>query len=180
METIWRNLLWNQFGAAIELLENSIRACPDELWRARLWDTPVRSEWGDAWYPEWAEFWYLAYHALFWLDYYLSEDAASFVSPAPFTMIEPNMDAVLPERVYARAELLTYLQYGREKCRARIASADLLAPQRCRPNSPDMTVAELLLYTMRHVEEHAAQLNMLLGQKTGFAPEWVGRSESDL
>jgi uncharacterized damage-inducible protein DinB len=38
-----------------------------------------------------------------------------------------------------------------------------------------LTVAELLLYTMRHVQEHAAQLNMLLGQKTGSTPGWVGQ-----
>jgi uncharacterized damage-inducible protein DinB len=180
MESIWRNLIWRQFGAAIDMLENSIRACPDDLWRARLWDDPEHSEWGDAWHPEWAEFWYIAYHTLFWLDYYLSEDPETFSTPTPISQREPEMDSVLPERVYSRGELLAYLQYGREKCRTRIASADLLASQRCRPNTPDMTVAELLLYTMRHVEEHNAQLSMLLGQKTGSALEWVGRTKSKL
>ena len=175
MEATWRNLLWRQFGAAIEILENSIRACPDELWRARLWDEPKRSEWADFWRDEWAEFWYIAFHTLFWLDYYLSDDPETFATPAPISQREPEMDSVLPQRVYSREELLAYLQYGREKCRARIASVDLLMPQRCRPNSPDMTVAELMLYTMRHVEGHAAQLNMLLGQKTGSASDWVGR-----
>lgn len=180
METIWRNLLWNQFGAAIDTLENAIRACPDDLWRAPLWNEPDHSEWADFWHPDWAQFWYIAFHTLFGLDYNLSDDPETFATPAPIKQTEPEMDAGLHERVYSRDELLTYLEYGRDRCRARIASADLLAPQRCRPNSPDMTVAELLLYTMRHVEEHAAQLNMLLGQKTGSAPEWVGRSESDL
>ncbi len=180
MEPTWQNSIWRQFGAAIDMLENSRRACPDELWRARLWDEPDQSEWGDFWYPEWSEFWYVAYHGLFWLDYYLSEDPETFSTPAPFTPSEPEMDAALPERVYSRDELLTYLQYGRDNCRARIATADLLAPQRCRPNNPDMTVAELLLYNMRHVEEHAAQLSMLIGQKTGSAPDWVGRAKSTL
>jgi hypothetical protein len=32
---------------------------------------------------------------------------------------------------------------------------------------------ELLLYTMRHVQGHASQLNLVLGQKTGSAPVWV-------
>jgi len=37
-----------------------------------------------------------------------------------------------------------------------------------------------LLYTMRHVQEHAAELNMLLGQKTGSAPGWVGQVTAEL
>jgi hypothetical protein len=43
-----------------------------------------------------------------------------------------------------------------------------------------MSVAELLLYNMRHVQEHASQLNMLLGQRIGSAPGWVGQAESKL
>lgn len=168
----WRDLLWRQFGAAIEMLENSIRACPDELWRAHLWQEKDQ--------PEFAAFWYLAFHALFWLDYYLADAPEKFSPPAPFTMTEADMDGALPDRVYTREELLTYLEYGRERCRARIASAELLAPQRCRPNNPDMTVAELFIYNLRHVHEHAAQLNLFLGQQTGSAPGWVGRTKSEL
>ncbi len=172
MESTWRNLLWRQFGAAIDMLENSIRACPDDLWHARLWQEQDQ--------PEFATFWYLCFHALFWLDYYLSDDPETFSPPAPFTMSEADMDEGLPERVYARDEVLTYLAYGRDRCRARIASADLLAPQRCRPNNPDMTVAELFIYNLRHVHEHAAQLSLFLGQRTGSAPGWIGRTKSAL
>jgi hypothetical protein len=31
---------------------------------------------------------------------------------------------------------------------------------------------------MRHVQEHAAQLNLFLGQKAGSAPGWVGKAKS--
>ncbi len=171
MQPNFQSAIWQQFGAAIDTLADAIRACPDELWRARLWDVPDK--------PEFGEFWYIAYHTLFWLDYYLSEDPENFSTPAPFTQSEFNMDDGLPERVYARDELLTYLQYGRDKCRARIESGtDLFAPQRCRPNYLDMTIAELHLYNMRHVQEHAAALNMLLGQRNIAAPDWVSRARS--
>ncbi len=30
----------------------------------------------------------------------------------------------------------------------------------------------LLLDTMRHVQEHTAQLNLILGQQTGWNPKW--------
>jgi hypothetical protein len=83
---------------------------------------------------------------------------------------------VLPERIYTKQELHTYLEYASAKCRAKIESlADENEPQRVRNNWRVKTVAELLLYNMRHVQEHAAHLNMLLGQKTDSAPGWVAQ-----
>jgi uncharacterized damage-inducible protein DinB len=38
-----------------------------------------------------------------------------------------------------------------------------------------MSNGELLLYNMRHVQHHAAQLNLLLRQKTDSAPNWVSK-----
>ncbi len=34
------------------------------------------------------------------------------------------------------------------------------------------------MYNMRHVQEHAAQLNLILGQKIASAPGWVTRAKS--
>ncbi len=102
----WNEIIWHQFGAAIDMLDNAIEARPDELWQARLFPDQI---------PEFAEFWYVAYHCLFWLDFYLSKTAEGFAPPAPFTLSE--FDAgLLPERVYTKAELRDYLGYGRNKC----------------------------------------------------------------
>ena len=54
MNDFWKTLLWEQFGAAIDMLENAMRACPDELW----------SNTGQM--PAWVSksvvgFWYLVY-----------------------------------------------------------------------------------------------------------------------
>jgi uncharacterized damage-inducible protein DinB len=39
-----------------------------------------------------------------------------------------------------------------------------------------MSNGELLLYNMRHVQHHAAQLNMLLRRRTNSAPpRWVSK-----
>jgi hypothetical protein len=40
MNISWKTIIWQQFGAAIDMLDNALRACPDELWRDRLWDDP--------------------------------------------------------------------------------------------------------------------------------------------
>src|SRR4029434_767437 len=32
MDDFWKTVLWQQFDAAIDMLENAMRACPDDLW----------------------------------------------------------------------------------------------------------------------------------------------------
>jgi len=52
--------------------------------------------------------------------------------------------------------------------------------QRCQWGSLDLSFAELLLHSMRHVQHHAAQLNLLLRQHTDSAPGWIKRTEVPL
>ncbi len=172
MNIAWTTIIWQQFGAAIDMLDNALRACPDELWRDRLWDHPSER-------PEYSQFWYLVYHALFWLDLYLTGAEEGFVPPAPFTLIEQDDDGPLPERPYTKDELQAYLDDCRKKCQATIeALTDEAAERRCRFGWGEVSFGELLLYNMRHVQEHAAQLNLRLGQKVGEAPDWVAKAKS--
>jgi hypothetical protein len=114
MKLAWSGIIWQQFGAAIDDLDNAMRVCPDELWQARLWDNSERAAF---FLPE---FWYVAYHTLFWLDLYLTGAEEGFAPPAPFTLIEQNDDGPLPDRPYTKAELLAYLEVCRLKCQATI------------------------------------------------------------
>jgi hypothetical protein len=158
-------MLWRQFGAAIDMLENAIRACPESLWGDR---------------SRFPEYWYVAYHTLFFLDFYLSDSDKGFVPPPPFGLEELDPAGVLPDRVYTKGELLIYLEHGRAKCRKRILSlTEEHAHLRCPFERPEVTVAELLLYNMRHVQHHAAQLNLILRQATNSAPRWVGKTTPD-
>jgi len=172
MNITWKTIIWQQFGAAIDMLDNALRACPDEVWRDRLWDNPSQR-------PEYSQFWYIVYHALFWLDLYLTGAEEGFVPPAPFTLIEQDGDGPLPERPYTKDELLAYLEYSRKKCQATIeALTDETAQRRCRVGWGEVSFAELLLYNMRHVQEHASQLSLMLGQKVGSAPDWETKAKS--
>ncbi len=171
MNSFWKTIIWQQFGAAIDMLDNALHACPDELWHERLWDNPSER-------PEYSQFWYLAYHTLFWLDLYLTGAEEGFAPPAPFTLIEMEEDE-LPERPYTKDELQAYLAYGRKKCQATIeALTDEAAQRRSRFGWGEVSFAELLLYNMRHVQEHASQLSLMLGQNVGSAPGWKGRARS--
>jgi len=166
MDSAMKAAIAQQFGASIDMLENALIACPDELWQVRLWDEPRL--------PRASEFWYLLFHTLFWLDLYLSGTQKGFSPPEPFTLDELDPAGVLPARAYSKDELEAYLEHTRVKCRSTIeALTDEKALQRCTFPWGEVTFAALLLDNMRHVQEHAAQLNMILGQKKGWSPRWI-------
>jgi DinB superfamily len=169
MDTTLKNTLWSQFGAAIDALENASNACPDELWSDQNREP-----------QSWYQFWYLTYHTLFWLDFYLSDAPSEFHPPAPFGLEELDPAGVMPERVYTKAELQTYLEYVRQKCRATISAlTDEKASQPIRVGRVDLSFLELLLYNMRHVQHHVGQLNMILRQTIDSAPGWAFRAKGD-
>lgn len=166
MNTFWKETVWHQFGASIDMLENAIQACPDALWGDR---------------SRKPEFWYTAFHALFFLDLYLSPSDRGFAPPAPFTLDEMDERGLMPGRVYTRAELLEYLRHGREKCRTVIEGmTEERAAARSGFDWLPIPVAQVLLYNMRHVQHHAAQLNTLLSQAGVVAPRWVRKTGAPL
>ncbi|HEV2237824.1 MAG TPA: DinB family protein, partial [Ktedonobacterales bacterium] len=90
METPWQNALWRQFGAAIDMLDNAVVACPDALWDERIWPDPPDD-------PEGARsglFWAVTYHTLFWLEAYLSGSVEDYAPPAPFVLEEGDRAAM--------------------------------------------------------------------------------------
>lgn len=160
----WRPILWQQFGASIEMLENAVSACPEELWADRSKKTPV---------------WYLVFHTLFWLDLYLTGAEEGFAPPPPFTLDELEPEGKLPERPYTSAELQTYLEYCRLKCYETINTLTEEQAQRlCTFGWGEVSFAELLLYNMRHVQHGTAQLNLHLRQTVDSAPAWLSHTKS--
>jgi len=181
MEPLWKTALWQQFGATIDMLENALLACPSTHWNGRLWGDPSDPSLP----PGFAAFWYITYHTLFWLDLYLTGSPEGFAPPAPFTLAELDPAGVLPERPYTRDELHSYLVHLRKKCQTTIAGmSDEKAHQPVAfpwNERMQMSFFELLLYTMRHVQEHAAQLSLFLGQQgiPDEALDWVPRAKAD-
>lgn len=167
MINIIKQSLWQQFGASVDMLKNAIQLWPDQYWNTEK------------------KFFYTAYHCLVFLDYYLTAPTNNFSSPLPFTITEPDnipaeaIDDVVPDRVYSKKELLDYLQASREKCHAVIAglTAEKMEARWIEEGGTmNYAFLELLLYNMRHVQHHAAQLNLLLRQRINNAPEWVSRA----
>ena len=162
----WNRILWSQFGAAIDMLERALKALPD----ARLVDRSQSPE-----------IWYVAYHTLFWLDLYLGGSVEGFMPPEPFGLEELDPTGLMPESPIDKPALLSYLAHCRTKCRTTLAAlTDADAGRMCHFSWGTVSFGELIIYNMRHVQDHAAQLNHILGQTYGEAPDWVGRAHDPL
>jgi hypothetical protein len=162
MDNSLKETLWNQFGASIDMLENALTLCPVELWNT---DT---------------KFWYNAYHCLFYLDYYLTLEPNKFLPPPPFTLSEFDPFA-MPDQVYSKQVLLSYLQASRNKCHDLISGlTNEIADKRWINEYRNYSVLEILLYNMRHVQHHAAQLNLLLRQGINDAPKYISQTKISL
>jgi DinB superfamily len=156
-------ILWRQFGAGINMLKNAITLCPPNFW-----DTQKK-------------FWYNAWHCLFFLDYYLTPEPKNFSPPAPFSLSE--FEDRMPERTYTKEEVLTYLAFCRTKCHSLIGSLTEETSKSYWTNESktmSYNLIEILLYNMRHVQHHSAQLNLLLRQEINLAPHWVYEAEDPL
>jgi len=161
MIDFWRSAIRQQFHAAIDMLANAIKACPDSLWHRE----------GQS------AFWYLAFHVLFFLDLYLSSKGESeFRPPPPFGLFELDDEGGAREPVHGKDELLGYVEHCRKRLDDVMAGmTEAWAVEPCPFPYRAMSNGELLLYNMRHVQHHAAQLNMRLRQETDSAPRWVSK-----
>jgi hypothetical protein len=132
MENILQASLWQQFGASLDMLDDAITLCPDELWTAVLWK--------DTEDPRYGTFWFIAYHATAWLDRFMT-NSPDFKLPPPFV-------AGLPEKPYTKSEVQSYLRQNRARW-------------------------QLQLSSLRHLQEHGAQLNFFLGQHEIEGMDWI-------
>lgn len=152
--------IWTQFGASLDMLENAINMCPGEHWETEF------------------DFCYLSFHCIFWTDYYLSTEPHKFEPPKPFTFSEFDPTGKKPERTYTKPEILGYLEHCRLKANRLISE---LTPNRMNDRwtneHKNYSLLEILLYNMRHIQHHSAQLNLFLRQTIDNAPNWVSQAK---
>jgi hypothetical protein len=160
MDIDYRTIVWRQYGAALDMFADAVRLCPDPLWTAFLWQDAEDERYG--------QFWFIAYHTVFWSDLFLTGSSEGFAPPPPFVR------GRLPDQPYTKEQVLAYLGECRGRCQATLAAlTDERAQQRCVFAWMEPSFLELQLYAMRHVQEHAGQLNLLLGQNYVAGMDWV-------
>jgi hypothetical protein len=159
MDNLLQASLWQQFGASLDMLDDALTLCPDDLWTAILWK--------DSEDPRYGTFWFIAYHATAWLDRFMS-NAPDFRLPAPFVA------GGLPEKPYTKSEVQSYLRQNRARWKAVIESlTDEKVKERSVFDWIDANYFQLQLSSLRHLQEHGAQLNFFLGQHGIEGMDWV-------
>lgn len=178
MKNKFRECLWRNFAATIDMLKIVIEICPNTIWEKK------------------DRFFYMAYHTVIFLDYYLSYPVKEFKPELPFTIILESeiplvaIDDVSPNRHYSKTEILTYINLARKKCEGLIgpnAKQDLTVNWinkseiglygLCPSIVEDYSLLEILFYNLRHVQHHVGQLNYILRDKADMAAEWISQTD---
>ncbi|MBD3258550.1 DinB family protein [candidate division GN15 bacterium] len=167
MDQAWKDVIWRQFGAALDMLENAVTRCPEDLW----FDHTKKHY-----------YWYWVSHTLFWTDFYLeARKMDEFRPPEPFGLEELDPAGVMPDPPYSKEVLLGYLEYCRNKLRDKLKSLSAHNPGPSYEfKRGTFTYAELLLYNMRHIQHHGAQLSKILRREVDDSAGWVGATQAEL
>lgn len=164
-----QQILWNQFGASIDMLINVVENCPDDFFTAHR------------------RFYYIAFHSAIFLDYYSTIPPSDFSPLLSFTQKEEQdrpQDSIgdfIPDRDYSKQEIVKYLRQSREKCKHLVEGlTEEKLQERFKegdePDDMDYPMLEIILYNLRHTQHHTAQLNMLLRQHLDVHTEWSFRA----
>ena len=173
MDNSIKEIFWRQFGASIDMLKNVISNSPDDYFLTH------------------ERFYYMAYHTTVFLDYYLTIPPKDFAPLLSFSFTDADLrpaeaiDDLIPDKFYTKTEMLDYIQASREKSKKLIGSlTNEVDKERFtednETNAMDYPIMEILLYNMRHVQHHVAQLNLMIRQDLNQHMEWVFQAGENL
>ena len=156
------------------MLKEAIMLCPETVWQQEK------------------KFYYLSYHTVIFLDYYVSRPVSSFQPILTYSLTDADklppgaVDDVLPDRFYSQKEMLACLVAIRDKCKQLVLLAtdgqlmerwieddEIEMHGLCPGLVENYTLLEILFYSLRHVQHHVGQLNIILRQKANVAAGWV-------
>jgi hypothetical protein len=164
-----RAALKGQYHAALDMLGEGVRSCPDALWSASGHKNA---------------FWQIAYHTLFYAHLYIQPDEAAFRPweghradcqhpdgiggpPDPKSDLPP-----LPEP-YARDEVLAYWRFCKDLVDDAVDAMDVLARKSGFYWYP-IPKLEHQIVNIRHIQHGAAQLADRLRAAADLGIEWAG------
>jgi len=157
-----QSVIVDQYGAALEMLKQAIIKCPPASWA----DDPHSRK----------QFWLVAYHALFYTHLYLSDNLDTF---KPWEKYRKGIHRLgpAPEKAetgepYSREEMLEFLEFCRKSVIERVPTLNLDVESGF--EWLPFNKLELQLYTIRHLQHHAAELIEWLGANEGIDVDWVG------
>lgn len=164
-----RPILKSQYHAALAMLEDALRQCPEDVWFGRR---------------HLNAFWQIAYHTLFFTHLYLQPRESAFrawehhqpdvqhpdgIGGPP----DPNSTLPLIPEPYLRMQVLDYWSVCNRMVDEAVDALDL--------DSPDsgfswykVSKLEHQLINIRHLQHHTAQLTDRLRSDANIGVKWVG------
>ena len=168
----YKELIADQYEAALCTLNICIDRCPDNAW-----DAPVVN----------LQFCQVAFHTLFFTDYYLAPNEDAFREQQfhrdneQFFRDYEELKDRKQEFLYGKPTTINYLQHCRGRA-SEVISAEteetLTGPSGFERRT--FSRAELHVYNMRHIHHHAAQLSLRLRQDASVDIPWVGSGWQDV
>ena len=149
----------SQYNAALEMLKQAIKACPESLWDDPQYESP---------------FWHIAYHVLFYTHLYLQPTEQDFV---PWEKQQDGYRSLSSDGEregvpYSKEDLLAYLQLCRQQVEEQVTALDLEA--RSGFHWLPFDKLETQFYNIRHIQQHTGELYERLGAARGPELRWVG------
>jgi hypothetical protein len=152
-----KTILTAQFEAALCMLNDCIRKCPQEHWEGKIANITFRQ---------------IAYHTLFFVDLYFSPGEDAFqLRDVHHRGGDERLDQV--SAGLSKEETLSYLALCRQKALERLASetAESLSHPSGFSSMP-FSRGELHLSSIRHVQHHTAQLSAYLRRFVEDGERW--------
>jgi hypothetical protein len=150
----YQQIIRSQYLATLEMLKHAVEKCP-----AALWDAPADKN----------KFWHVAYHALFYVHLYLQPTEQDF---KPWGKHHDQHDLATDGEPYTQVEVLEYLSFCQQQVAKRVPQLNLDAESGF--YWLPFNKAELQIYNIRHVQQHAGELMERLGSRAGIEVDWVG------
>ena len=141
-----KQTLLGQFEASLAMLNNCVKACPEEHWEGRIANGTFR---------------WVTYHTLFFVDFYLSPSKEAF-ELREFHQHGGDERKPCPAAGLTNDETLAYVKICRDKMRITIAQETRESLERESGFRKNLTRGELHIYNLRHVQHHTGQLSAYL------------------
>ena len=150
----YQQIVRSQYLATLEMLKQAIEKCP-----ASLWNDPADKN----------KFWHVAYHALFYTHLYLQPTERDF---KPWGAYRHQHDLSEAAEPCSKEEVLEYLAFCQQQVEDNVPQLNLDAESGFYWLPFDK--AELQIYNIRHLQQHAGELMERLGSRAGIDVDWVG------
>ena len=167
-----KTLIQSQYHATLDMLEEAIRICPEDLWI----DPGFTNV-----------FWHVAYHALFFTHLYL-QDSREGIAPwskhreeyefLGDTLPWPPHNKPNIGEPYTKDEVLEYMDFCRQVVEDKVPALDLEAASGF--DWLPFDKLELQFYNIRHTQHHTGQLSERLRTSSDAGIRWVANHAQDI